>query len=148
MHAVQRAAVFDYDSPAAALFHIFKKKKGAGLAPALAAFMVLQVVELEWPLPQIVVPMPRPFWRSMGKLYLPHKLLAAAFAQICSAEMLDSLKQGSDLDFYWRPGKASVADKNIVLIGDGLSDKEVFRAVKRMREGFPKSVRFISFLQF
>ena len=146
--SIRKAAAFEALAPATTIFHYFQKKHAPGFAPAMASFMVIQLIELGWPLPETVIPLPCSFFQRIGREYEPNKLLAESVAMICGAEMLDCLKSGFDGGFHWKQEK-TIADKHVVVVDDGSSGKKIFlRADQCLREGFPKSLKYISFVDF
>lgn len=146
--SIRKAAAFEALAPATTILHYFQKKHAPGFAPAMASFMVLQLIELGWPLPEIVIPLPRSFFRTIGREYDPNKLLAEATAMICGAKMSDCLKCGLDGGFYWKQEKV-IADKHVLLIDTGgVGNKNLSRAAQCIGEGFPKSLKFLTFIDF
>lgn len=143
---LERGAVFDSLSPASSLLYYFEKKHCFGLAPSLAAFMVLQLVQLQWPLPDIVIPIPTPFFRMLGTHYKPNQLLAENIATICNAKMVDCLKCGFDHGVYWKQANTiTIADRHVLMVaGSTIEEKTLLRAAKCLREGFPKTLKFLS----
>ena len=144
-YSIQKSMTFDILSPAATLLYYLKKKHCLGLAPSLAGFMVLQLIQLRWPLPEVVIPLPQAFSQWMGKQDAPNTLLAQALALICHAKMSDGLRFRLDKTCYWKAEE--IADKHVLFIDDGsVGQKHLRRSIACIRQGFPKTLKLLSFL--
>ena len=75
------ASVFDYQGPAAMLIKKLKYGNLPLLASGMASFLVLQWLELNWPTPDIVVPVPQFFLRTLQRGYNQSELLAQEFSK-------------------------------------------------------------------
>ncbi|HEY5260470.1 MAG TPA: hypothetical protein VIJ46_07460, partial [Rhabdochlamydiaceae bacterium] len=55
-HAMEAASAFERRGPAADIVRHFRSCASHGLAKTMAAFMVIQWDHLQWPLPDLIVP--------------------------------------------------------------------------------------------
>ena len=90
------AAVFDYQGPAATLVHQLKFANRPHLAKELAAFMLIQLIRLDWPLPDLIVPAPLSITHFFKRGYNQSKLLAKELSQLIEKPMRDILKKSSE----------------------------------------------------
>jgi competence protein ComFC len=153
----RHAAAFDYFGPAAALVRELKYSGRVDLAAPLAGYMGVQFSRLNWPLPDVIVPVPISFFRFLSRGYNQSTLLANHLGQILDRPVENILKRKSgdfsqsSLDkthreqlsshsFFWKKG-ADVADKVVLLIDDVATTKTTLsHCVALLREGFPRSV--------
>lgn len=89
------AAAFDYQGPAASLIRQFKYGDQPYLAKSLAAMMTQQFIALDWPMPDLIVPIPisRSRWFTRG--YNQSLLLAQHLSEFLSRPVADILKRRS-----------------------------------------------------
>lgn len=133
---IKQAAVFEREGPAKTLLLYFQKKQNLGFAPALAAFMAIQLNKLNWPEPEIVIALTYPFFWFLGESNGSNRLLAFHIAQLYGGKFLRDLKSGS------------LTDKNVLVIDStDATEKEVSRFVSKAREGFPRTVSLLCFLE-
>lgn len=91
----QVAAVFDYTGPAATLIKQFKYGNQPHLAVGLGAYMAAQYLNLDWPLPDAIIPIPISFTHLFVRGYNQSYLLADSLAQILQCPLEDILKRAS-----------------------------------------------------
>ena len=89
------ASVFDYEGPFASLIKHFKYHNKPWLSEGIASYLLYQLVNLNWPIPDIIVPMPIcwPHWIERG--YNQCLLLAKELAKLLNVPLLDPLKRKS-----------------------------------------------------
>ncbi|NGX58409.1 MAG: hypothetical protein K940chlam3_01316, partial [Chlamydiae bacterium] len=75
-------AAFDYVGPAATLVKKVKYGGQAFLAKTLAAYLVAQFSRLNWPMPDIVIPVPIAFDRMIQRGYNQSELISQKFASL------------------------------------------------------------------
>lgn len=89
------AAAFDYEGPAATLIKQLKYQGQPYLAQGAGAFLAMQFLHLNWPMPDCVVPMPMARLREFERGYNQSRLLAEAVASILGCPLLDVLSRKS-----------------------------------------------------
>jgi competence protein ComFC len=76
------AAAFDYVGPAATLVKKLKYSNQPYLAQGIAAYLVAQFLELHWPMPDLIIPVPLTFTHWINRGYNQSQLLAEEVAKI------------------------------------------------------------------
>jgi ComF family protein len=132
------------------------------LAKGAAAFMVAQWANLEWPMPDIVVPVPMSFTHWLERGYNQSELLAKEIATLLDRPMVNalgrksgdysqaglSISQRRSLEgsrFYLRSNQL-LYDKTILLIDDVItSGTTLNRCAEALMEGHPGVVYGLSF---
>lgn len=90
------AAAFDYVGPAASLVKHLKYRKCTFLAETLTAFLVAQFSRLNWPIPDVLVPVPISFAHRTGRGYNQSQLIADSFGNMIDRPVYDVLRRSSD----------------------------------------------------
>lgn len=151
------AAAMDYVGPAACLVKRLKYGQQPYLARAAAAFLVAQYVKLEWPMPDLVVPVPMPFLKEMARGYNQSVLIAQEFSRLIGRPAVQVLKRrhgdysqaGLTLAQRQKLGgstfvltrSSDVADKCVLLIDDVMtSGSTMRRCAEALQEGCPASI--------
>ena len=80
----------------ATLLRALKYGGQAQLADGAAAYLVAQWARLEWPCPDVIVPVPISLSHLLGRGYNQSLLLAEGLAKILGKPVLDPLKRSSD----------------------------------------------------
>ncbi|MBN4067512.1 ComF family protein [Simkania negevensis] len=128
------ASALDYEGPARTLVTELKYGKKQYLAPAIASYMQAHFAALDWPKPDVVVPVPISFSHWLSRRFNQSALLAQELANAldvpCKQVLLRksgsyaqaglSVKQRRGLDstsFYVWQG-ASVEDEIVLLVDD------------------------------
>lgn len=156
------AAACEHRGAAAALLDEFKIHSRFQLARTLASYMIVQHSRLEWPIPDLIVPVPQ-FWiQSFERVYNPSLLLAKEMAAIWGCEITSLLKrQGAHFSqrrlsseererldsesFQWKKRK-DLSDKIVLVVDDLIgTGTTLHHAALRLKEGFPKAVYGIAF---
>jgi competence protein ComFC len=88
-------AVFDYLGPASTLIRALKYGNQPYLAKGAAALMLKQFLNLNWPLPDKIIPVPLPFNRWFYRGYNQSELLAQAFSKLIDRPILKALRRNS-----------------------------------------------------
>ncbi|MDR3624866.1 MAG: ComF family protein [Chlamydiales bacterium] len=138
------AAVFDYEGPAGFLIKKFKYEGVFRLAASFGSFMTLQFLNLNWPLPDIIVPVPQPFNRYLERGYnhsfLLAKMLSKQIHVPCKELLRKSMKDlpQAALNLEQRKNNAhqsiklkkhgSVEDKIVLLIDDVMTTRTTLNA--------------------
>ncbi len=151
------AAVFEYEGPIVSLIHHFKYGRRFHLARALAPFLGAQLASLEWPYPDLLVPIPQTSGHRLIRGYNPSLLLAREMGKLLKIPVASLLKRRavsipqsalkrderlalSVETFQWRI-KSGATDKTILLIDDVCTTGSTLRlAAERLKEGFPAGI--------
>lgn len=151
------AAAFDHTGPAATLVKKFKYSNQPYLAKGLAAYMAMQFVHLNWPLPDLIVPVPLSFTHWLSRGYNQTELLACSLSSILECPVGNLIKRRSGdysqaglkkkerlkLDsenFQLRKG-ANVADQTILLLDDVITTGRTLRCCAEvLLEGCPTAI--------
>jgi ComF family protein len=89
------AAVFDYEGPAASLVRNLKYGGQPYIAKGCGAYLAYQFVNLGWPIPDTIIPMPMPRLRKLDRGYNQSALLAEALGEFLDRPVLDILHRRS-----------------------------------------------------
>lgn len=85
------AAAFEYEGPAATLVKQLKYANMPYLSKGLAAAVAVQCVQLRWPVPDVIVPVPIPWNRLLQRGYNQSALISrdlSAYLQVPTKEVL------------------------------------------------------------
>lgn len=151
------AAAFDYEGPAATLIKQLKYGGKPYLAEGAGAFLIAQFMRLEWPFPDIIVPMPMAPLRKFDRGYNQSVLLAEAVGQLLNRPVLDILKRSSGdfsqagLSYKQRMELSDhvitlkptdqLRDKCLLLIDDVVTTgSSLQRCAQALAGGFPESI--------
>lgn len=88
-------AVFDYVGPAATLIKKMKYGDMPYLKTGLGAYLAAQFFRMEWPMPDIIVPVPMAFTHLLERGYNQSTLLAEGISSLIDRPMLEVLKRKS-----------------------------------------------------
>jgi competence protein ComFC len=89
------AAVFDYTGPAATLIKKFKYSDMPHLKKGIAAYMAAQFLQLDWPAPDLIVPVPITFPHLFERGFNQSALLAEELTAFIPGKACDILKRKS-----------------------------------------------------
>lgn len=89
------AAAFDYVGPAACLVRSLKYADQSYLAKGAGAFMAAQLTRLEWPLPDVIVPVPIAFTHLLERGYNQSLLLAESVSEVLGCPVQEVLGRKS-----------------------------------------------------
>jgi competence protein ComFC len=158
----QTASAFEQMGPASSLLREFREADRPHLAESLAAFMALQLMHLNWPLPDLIVPVPQSAWRRFRCGYNPSALLANQVALYLGRPALSLLRRRSgDLPqsalskeeraalpggtFSWKK-RVNIAGKIILLIDDTTaSGATLNHCASLLQEGCPAQLFCLTF---
>ena len=102
------AAAFDYLGPAAS---IIKKLKYGGqphLAKGAGAFMIAQFTQLDWPIPDAIIPVPISFGHWLDRGFNQSELLANELGSALQVPVWNAIKQnGSVTQSSWFDNKSA-----------------------------------------
>lgn len=147
-------AAFDYIGPAATLVKKLKYANQPHLAKGLAAFLVAQLEQLAWPLPDALVPVPISFSRWFSRGYNQSTLIAQEMSKLLQIPVWHVLKRKSG-DFsqagltlnqrsiltshsFHLKKKSLIKNKTLLLIDDVMtSGKTLQSCAECLMEGMP-----------
>jgi competence protein ComFC len=89
------ASAIDYLGPGISLTKALKYRNSPHLAQGAAALMVAQFTRLQWPFPDLIVPVPIPWLRRLERGYNQSELLAIEMAKMLGCRWGDCLKRRS-----------------------------------------------------
>ncbi len=152
------AACENFGPPCALLAHL--ERGEYMLAKTIGSLMVMQHIQLDWPLPDWIVPCPThlfPGFCAQGKFT---RCVASEIAKIFERPLCSVLKKMinysyfGNLDSKLEPTqfssvphkKADLADKTLLLISLSAKKEEVAQACEQLQGFFPKEISSISFL--
>ena len=87
------AAAFDYANPASCLVRSLKYGNQPHLAKGGGAFLAAQFLQLNWPMPDAVIPVPIAFNRWIDRGYNQSSLLAKHLAEFLDCPFQEALKR-------------------------------------------------------
>ncbi len=155
---VKMASALDYLGAVSSLVKKLKYGRMPYLAKTGASFMVAQFFRLEWPQPDLIIPVPRRNWFcGTNHATLLAQNLAKQLAVNCqelvkrkggdfsqanlSKEQRENLSTAS---FYLKKG-AQIENKTILLIDDVITTGTTIRnCAEALREGFPTHIYALS----
>jgi len=88
-------AAFDYIGPAASLVKRLKYGNQPHLAKGIAAYLVMQFIQLDWPFPDALIPVPISFTHWLDRGYNQSALIAEEMAHLLKVPILNVLKRKS-----------------------------------------------------
>lgn len=155
------ASAFDYEGPAATLIKKLKYGRQPYLAEGAGAFLAAQFIHLEWPLPDVIIPMPMAALRKFDRGYNQSLLLAQVVGRLLNRPILDLLKRRSGdfsqagLSRKQRQGLGENAitlkptdklrDKSILLIDDVMTTgSSLHRCAEALAGGHPENIYAIT----
>lgn len=151
------AAAFDYIGPAATLIRKMKYTNQPYLAEGCGAYLAAQLLRLEWPLPDVIVPVPIATTHWLERGYNQSVLLAQSISRLIQKPVAEVLvRRSGDYSqaglsrhqrtklggskFQLKPGY-SLQDKTVLLVDDVMTTGSTIRkcAEAMMRE-YPGSI--------
>lgn len=151
------AAAFDYQGPAATLVLKLKYANQPYLAKGAGAYLAVQLMNLEWPLPDLIVPIPLTLVHQFSRGYNQSLLLAESLGiflkcpvqQVLRRRWLDHSQAGMTKQqrlelkadaFSLRRG-VDIRDKVLLLVDDVMTTGQTLnRCTEVLYQGFPKAV--------
>lgn len=138
----RKAAAFDYTGPAASLLTGLVSKKQPYLAKGAGAFLVLQWTNLNWDIPDLIVPVPRPVRQMIRVGYDHNALLAQEVSRLLEVPFINALTFDDDETPPFRP-KRKLDDKSVLLIAD--TTQLIAPAAEGLMEAFPGAISGLAF---
>ena len=154
-------AVFDYTGPAKTLVKAFKYENQPYLASGLSSYLALQFLELNWPMPNLIVPVPISWMKSFSRGFNQSQLLAENLGSILNCPVKNLLKRKcgefSQAGLSRKQRKeinstsftlkrfSKIEDKRILLIDDVITTCSTLDACsKELLKGFPSEIYALS----
>lgn len=151
------ASAFDYDGPAVSLITHLKYGGQVYLAEGAGAFLAAQFMRLEWPFPDVIVPMPISSLRRIERGYNQSQLIAEALAKILNRPIINALHRHmgdfsqAGLNHHQRMQLTSkgfalkesikLHDKTVLLIDDVMTTGSSLRCCAEALQGaYPQSI--------
>lgn len=94
-HYFKIGAAFNYEHLASALVKQLKYGDHPALSKGMAAYLVVQLHRLKWPLPDAIVPVPMSFTRRFDRGYNQSLLLAEELGKMLNRPIWEALKRRS-----------------------------------------------------
>ena len=153
---------FEYFGPAKTIVKEFRAGNLPHLAPAMAGYMALQMEELQWPRPDMIVPVPERWIRFFSRSYHPAGILAQELGRIWNIPVGHLLKRRiggfsqSKLSFeerkklpfhtfQWKE-RPDISGKIILLVDDlAVTGATLRQCMRRLREGRPAYIFCLAF---
>lgn len=158
----RQAAAFEYIGPAAALIKSLKYGNQPYLAKGAGAFLVAQFINLNWPLPDAIIPVPMSWTHWLERGYNQSELLANAMGELLNIPVYNvlgrksgdysqaglSLDQRKTLDgksIYLKENH-KLGDKTLLLIDDVYtSGTTMAKCAEILMEGCPIHIYGLTF---
>lgn len=158
----RQASAFDYMGPAASLIKQLKYANQPYLARGAGAFLAMQLEQLQWPLPDAIVPVPLSWTHWLMRGYNQSELLAESLGQLLSVPVWHVLKRESG-DYsqaglnltqrqkltgkhFKRQPTVSIQDKTLLVIDDvHTTGSTLKRCGESLLDGLPGSLYALTF---
>jgi len=155
-------AAFDFAGPAASLIKKMKYSNMPYLNKGVAAYMAAQFCRLEWPMPDVIIPVPISLTHLFSRGYNQSALLAESLASLLNRRYCEVLKRKSGdysqagldreqrmaLDgekFICRQGY-DLQDKTILLVDDVMTTGSTLRrCAEALQSGYPNNIYALVF---
>lgn len=152
------AAAFSYDTAASSLVKAIKYGNQAYLSEGLGAMMALQFERLNWPVPDVIVPVPIAWDRRLIRGFNQSQLLAESLSKFLKIPMANVLKRSfgdysqaglsheqreqlKEKNSFYLKGNHQIYDKTILLIDDVMTTSSTINAcAKALLEGCPSQI--------
>lgn len=155
------AAAFDYVGPAASLVKKFKYADQPYLATGCGAYLAMQFLSLDWPLPDVIIPVPIAMTHLMTRGYNQSLLLSQELSLIIERPVVEALVrksgdysqaglsrkqrlklEGSRIQFKQVP----LEEKTVLLIDDVMTTGSTMRkCAEALMEGYPAGIYGLAF---
>lgn len=132
------------------------------LAKGAGAFLAMQFIQLQWPIPDLVIPVPMSFTHWFDRGYNQSELLARQFAQIIGVPCQNGLKRHSgdysqagltltqrkelNSERFCLRENQNLTDKTILLVDDVMTSGSTLRkCAEVLFEMYPQSIYALTF---
>lgn len=151
------ASAFEYAGPAAALVKRLKYGGQPHLALSAAAFLVAQLDQLQWPVPDVITPVPMPRLRQIMRGYNQSELIANELGRMFQVPVVSALSRASgdfaqaglsfaqrqhlSADRFTLKRAAAVVDRVVLLVDDVFTTGTTLRCCAgALQAGCPSAV--------
>ncbi|KAF3362513.1 Uncharacterized protein PHSC3_000748 [Chlamydiales bacterium STE3] len=142
------SAVFDYTGAATTFYNKLKTMHGSYLCRSASSFMAMQYLQTNWPLPDIIVPLPQ----SWGEMFFNSHHHTGLIAQ--ELALLFNRPYQTVFHYHFKKKRFSLANegilknKNVLLVGDLLTTQgKMHQYAEILAEGYPKNLYGITLCQ-
>lgn len=161
-HYLHMAAAFDYEGPAISLVKHLKYANKPYLAKGMAAFLIAQLDRLQWPMPDVLVPVPLSFSHWIDRGYNQSALLAEEMGRLLQCPVWNALtRQSGDFSqaalsleqrkalsgkYFRRNEKFTIQGKILLVIDDVMtSGSTLQRCAETLSLGNPAALYALTF---
>lgn len=158
------ASCFEYAGPAASLIKKFKYSNSPHLARGIAAFMAAQWIALEWPLPDLIIPVPITLTHWIERGYNQSTLISTHLGQLLEVPVKELLtrnnsnfsqaglnkqqRQQLKTSSFTLKSPHHVCDKTVLLIDDVYTTGSTLECcATALNTGFPHQIYGLTFCQ-
>lgn len=151
------ASALDYQGPAVSLIKAFKYGGQPYLSKGIASYMAAQFIQMNWPLPDIIVPVPIPMTRWFQRGYNQSLLLAEELGKIIDKPVKQPLKRKSgdfsqaalsgemrrtlSSDSFYVKESSEIEDRVVLLIDDVMTTGSTLKCCTEvLYEQSPQSI--------
>jgi competence protein ComFC len=153
------AGACEAQGPARTMLQLFQRGS-LSLAHAMGSLMAMQVLKLNWPLPDLILPLSESYFQKVKHGSDRNFLLARAIGEILNCPVSNLLKRSFNFScllekemktfrFQLYPNNFSsclgICDKRLLLVTDAFDRETIRSAVEVLRDGFPLETYVICF---
>lgn len=159
---IKVAAACEYQGPAATMIRLMKYGDQPELAEAAAAFLAMQWIQLDWPSPDYIVPVPCSWLRRFERGYNQAELIAGALGKLINAPVNLSLRRSigdysqaglsreqrlqQPLKSFHLQNCSELEDKIILLVDDVMTTGRTLNVcAEALHEAFPRDIYGMTF---
>lgn len=156
------AAAYEYLGPAGTLIKKMKYSDMPYLAKGAAATMTAQLLQLDWPIPDVVVPVPLSFSHRLKRGYNQSELLGNEIATLLSCSFLNALfrkkggysqaallrkqREAMAVNTFQLKKKIDIAEKKVLLVDDVYTTgSTIRRCAEALCDGYPAEIYALTF---
>ncbi|MGZ3732991.1 MAG: ComF family protein [Parachlamydiaceae bacterium] len=156
------AAAFDYVGPPASIIRKFKYGNQPYLADGIGAYLVAQFLQLKWPLPDYIIPVPISFTHWLERGYNQSELIGQHIAELLGKPLITPIIRKSGdysqagmsrqqraaltTSTFQLKNASVLSDKVVLLIDDVITTGSTLkRCADVLAEGYPAEIYALSF---
>lgn len=151
------ASVFDYEGPPATLVKRLKYAGQTYLANPSGAFLVAQLIALNWPMPDVIIPMPIAPLKKIERGFNQSLALAESMGSMIERPVNEIIKRKNgdfsqaglgykqrlklNSDSFFLKSRAKLYGKTVLLVDDVMTTGTTLKCCAEvLREAFPSSI--------